>query len=92
MEKNTAKKQTYIALVRFFLFILLIYSGIILWEMVTREIPFSNISSFAIPISVIKGDRPTIPKDVSSEIKSLIKSCWAGIFQIFQKLISFRKT
>ena len=34
--------------------------GIIMWEMCTREIPFVNLSSFAIPVLVIKGKRPDV--------------------------------
>lgn len=38
-----------------------VYSfGVILWELCTREVPFSNLSSFAIPVLVIKGKRPDV--------------------------------
>eukprot|EP01125_Pyxidicula_operculata_P003226 TRINITY_DN1368_c0_g3_i1.p1 TRINITY_DN1368_c0_g3~~TRINITY_DN1368_c0_g3_i1.p1 ORF type:complete len:1660 (-),score=429.60 TRINITY_DN1368_c0_g3_i1:1455-6278(-) len=56
-----------------------IYSlGIILWELVTRKIPFTELTSFAISTAVIKGDRPVIPNNVDQRIRHLIKECWQG--------------
>ncbi len=54
-----------------------VYSyGIILWELVSRKIPFSNVESFTIPIMVTRGERPSVPKDCPSDWKKLIKACW----------------
>jgi serine/threonine protein kinase len=50
--------------------------GIILWELCTREVPFVNLSSFAIPVLVIKGKRPDVPKFVKPKFKKLINLCW----------------
>jgi serine/threonine protein kinase len=44
-----------------------VYSfGIVLWELYTRKIPFEKESTFNIPLLVIKGERPPIPKDCTS--------------------------
>eukprot|EP01127_Copromyxa_protea_P010497 TRINITY_DN2552_c0_g2_i1.p1 TRINITY_DN2552_c0_g2~~TRINITY_DN2552_c0_g2_i1.p1 ORF type:complete len:1280 (+),score=216.70 TRINITY_DN2552_c0_g2_i1:44-3883(+) len=54
-----------------------VYSfAIIMWELVTRKIPFSHLSSFAIPVSVIKGERPPIPKDINPNWKRLMTQSW----------------
>jgi serine/threonine protein kinase len=54
-----------------------IYSlAIVMWELTTREIPFSNLASFAIPLCVIRGERPPLPKDINPTWKKLITDCW----------------
>jgi len=56
-----------------------VYSfGIILWELMSESVPFSNISSFSIPIAVIKGERPPFPNDCLKSMKKLIQCCWSG--------------
>lgn len=47
-----------------------------LWELMTRKIPFEELSSWAIPIAVSKGERPPITKDMNPDIAKLIKDCW----------------
>lgn len=86
-RRNTTQKPTFTALVLIFLETKPFFSssypspihsppGVILWELVTRQIPFADKSSFAIPVSVIKGERPSIPKTCPSALKKIIKSCW----------------
>jgi len=54
-----------------------VYSyGIVVWEIYTKQTPFGDISSHAIPVSVTKGKRPDIPKDMKKELKKIIKACW----------------
>jgi serine/threonine protein kinase len=54
-----------------------VYSyGVILWELLTRRMPFGDIESFSIPLLVSRGERPPFPKDCSPEWKKLIKLCW----------------
>eukprot|EP01129_Flabellula_baltica_P015733 TRINITY_DN8114_c0_g1_i1.p1 TRINITY_DN8114_c0_g1~~TRINITY_DN8114_c0_g1_i1.p1 ORF type:complete len:1122 (+),score=231.22 TRINITY_DN8114_c0_g1_i1:81-3446(+) len=55
-----------------------VYSfGIILWEIVARDEPFSDVSPISIPLYVIRGERPVIPKYCDEKLKKLIKRCWA---------------
>ena len=52
-----------------------------MWEMATRKIPFSHLSSFAIPVSVIKGERPSIPKDMNANWKRIMT--FVNVFSFF---------
>lgn len=71
-----------------------IYSyGIILWEMLTKEVPYSNLKDYEIYPHVINGNRPTIPTSCPHGLEKLIKSCWESdpskrpsAAQIVQKL------
>ena len=54
-----------------------VYSfGMVLWELYTHQIPFENVNTFEIPMVVIKGDRPNVPKDCPKDYAKLIKLCW----------------
>eukprot|EP01127_Copromyxa_protea_P000452 TRINITY_DN1036_c0_g1_i1.p1 TRINITY_DN1036_c0_g1~~TRINITY_DN1036_c0_g1_i1.p1 ORF type:complete len:1863 (-),score=380.38 TRINITY_DN1036_c0_g1_i1:23-5611(-) len=53
--------------------------GIILWEVYTHKLPFSEISmTFDKENAILAGDRPEIPADCPAEYSSLIKKCWAA--------------
>jgi len=55
-----------------------VYSfGIIVWELVSREIPFKDINPMAVILDVIKGKRPPLPKDCHADLKRIITSCWS---------------
>lgn len=54
-----------------------VYSfGIVMWELYTKQTPFQDLNTFEIPMAVIKGDRPSIPKDCPKDYAKLMQSCW----------------
>lgn len=55
-----------------------IYSyGIILWELLTREVPYGEMQQIQVAIAVLTtGLRPTIPNDTPAGLRKLITDCW----------------
>lgn len=55
-----------------------VYSfGIVLWEMVTGEVPFKNMSTIDAAHAVVTSQlRPPIPADCAPKLAALIKRCW----------------
>jgi len=55
-----------------------VYSfGLVMWELLTREQPFSHIKPmFQIPLKVMNGERPPIPRDCPKAWRKLITKCW----------------
>jgi len=54
-----------------------VYSyGIILWELLSRQMPFGDIEAFSVPLMVSRGERPELPRDAPLEWRKLIKACW----------------
>jgi hypothetical protein len=51
--------------------------GVIAWELVAREIPFSGCSPFVIPGAVVAGERPAMPESTPAPLAALIRRCWA---------------
>lgn len=56
-----------------------VYSfGVLLWEMLTREVPFKGMEGFQVAWMVVeKRQRPVLPEKAPEEIKELISTCWA---------------
>lgn len=54
--------------------IIIVLNIIVLWELVTRKAPFETLQSWNIPVMVVKGERPEIPKSCPKEFAHLIKS------------------
>ena len=56
-----------------------VYSfGIILWEMLTHDVPFADKEPMQIVYAVAtNGERPPLPNDVPIPLMKLINACWA---------------
>ena len=51
--------------------------GMILYEMFTHEIPFSNIhKDVDVASSIRGGKRPSLPQDLPLDAKKFVQSCW----------------
>ncbi len=51
--------------------------GVVVWEVITTEIPFAHIKGdFKIMQAICDGKRPEIPSDCSSELQHLLQCCW----------------
>lgn len=51
--------------------------GIIIWEVLFRQIPYQGMNSVQVSIAVItQGMRPPIPSDTPPELSSLMQDCW----------------
>ena len=54
-----------------------VYSfGMLLWEMVTSDVPYSEVDYNQILSEAVNGRRPGIPDSTPATIRSLIKACW----------------
>lgn len=51
--------------------------GIVLWELLTGELPYSSLTPLQAAIGVVqKGLRPPIPKHAHPKLADLLESCW----------------
>nr|GEX11226.1 serine-threonine/tyrosine-protein kinase catalytic domain-containing protein [Tanacetum cinerariifolium] len=51
--------------------------GIVLWELLTRKLPYANLTPLQAAIGVVqKGLRPPIPKQAHPDIVGLLEQCW----------------
>jgi len=50
--------------------------GIIMWEVLTRKIPYEGRNFMNMTLDVLEGRRPQIPLDCPVAYKKLMKSCW----------------
>ena len=53
--------------------------GIVIFEITSREIPFSNLQSRkAIMDAMVGGKRPVIPRDTPEKLRLMMQMCWNG--------------
>lgn len=56
-----------------------VYSfGIVVWEVLSRELPWSNKRPSDIMSTVLKGIRPTFHVDAPLDIVTIADACWGG--------------
>eukprot|EP00520_Triparma_pacifica_P005893 CAMPEP_0118649546 /NCGR_PEP_ID=MMETSP0785-20121206/9762_1 /TAXON_ID=91992 /ORGANISM="Bolidomonas pacifica, Strain CCMP 1866" /LENGTH=873 /DNA_ID=CAMNT_0006541843 /DNA_START=337 /DNA_END=2958 /DNA_ORIENTATION=+ len=57
-----------------------VYSfGIVLWQLITRDVPFASLSPIQAAFMVAKEDRrPKIPSNTDDELARLVTMCWHG--------------
>lgn len=54
-----------------------VYSfGICLWQLITREVPFSTMTPIQAAYAVAEGRRPSIPESVPRRLQEIIMACW----------------
>ena len=54
-----------------------VYSyGILVWEMLTEDIPFRGLRDFQIVVAIMKGSRPLIPSTCPRKLAHFIEMCW----------------
>ena len=52
--------------------------GVVLWQLLTREVPFADKSQIEAAAAVaLEGLRPPMPADVPKSILELIQQCWS---------------
>lgn len=53
--------------------------GVVLWEMLTREVPFKGFEGLQVAWLVVeKHERPTIPSSCPTSFADLMRSCWVA--------------
>ncbi|XP_051568939.1 mitogen-activated protein kinase kinase kinase 20-like isoform X2 [Myxocyprinus asiaticus] len=51
--------------------------GVVLWELLTREVPFKGFEGLQVAWLVVeKNERPTIPSSCPASFADLMRSCW----------------
>ncbi|GLC37193.1 hypothetical protein PLESTB_000990000 [Pleodorina starrii] len=58
-----------------------VYSfGIVLWECLTRKLPYEGMTAVQAAIGVVThGLRPDMPRDTPPDVSELVRACWAAI-------------
>ena len=54
-----------------------VYSfGLVLWQLITREVPFATLTPIQAAMAVAEGRRPTIPSSTPQRLQEIITACW----------------
>mmetsp|Transcript_31719 Transcript_31719/g.48630 ORF Transcript_31719/g.48630 Transcript_31719/m.48630 type:complete len:1000 (-) Transcript_31719:70-3069(-) len=54
-----------------------VYSfGIVLWQLITREVPFATMTPIQAAYAVAEGRRPEIPASCPEQLREIITLCW----------------
>ena len=54
-----------------------VYSfGLVLWQLITREVPFATMTPIQAAYAVAEGSRPAIPAAVPRRLQEIITACW----------------
>lgn len=54
-----------------------VYSfAIVMWEMVTRKVPYAGHNFMNVTLDVHEGRRPPVPGDCPGEYEQIMSSCW----------------
>ena len=54
-----------------------VYSfGIVLWQLITREVPFATMTPIQAAFAVAGGQRPEIPSSTPPRLAEIIRACW----------------
>merc|ERR1711879_1068121 len=54
-----------------------VYSfGIVMWEVLTRNVPYADQTFMSVALEILDGKRPDVPSDCPPEFKQLMQRCW----------------
>jgi serine/threonine protein kinase len=63
--------------------------GIILWEVLFRQVPYQGMNSVQVSIAVITQNlRPPIPADTPAELARLMQECWATVCSVLCRALA----
>ena len=51
--------------------------GVLMWEVLTRELPFGGMGAGAIRAAVLGGERPVVPLSCPTVLGELMQACWS---------------